>query len=186
MAEFADPTDDPIYYFRVAFEEVQREASARYGEDLFQELDEKDRHAYETLHLPLTEEWKEFDEQVQALAKVTVDSLNVNLLSRESGQKIDGNLIKGSIDLLGIYLKEIGVTEDIRKQIMNAMQAIQTVRSTGAAHRKGLKFNKGLQRFRLNNLTNHAKVKKLIIDLTHALSMLTEMMRQIETSEGEI
>lgn len=178
MAEFTDPTNDPIYYFRVAFEEVQREARARYGEELFQGLNEKDRYAYETLHLPLTEEWKEFDEQVQALAKVTVDSLNVNLLSRESGQKIDGISIMGSIDLLEIYLKKIGVTEDIRKQIMYTMRAIQTIRSTGVAHRKGSNFNKALQRFQLYNLSNCEKVKKLVTYLTRALSLIAEAMRQ--------
>ena len=186
MAEFADPADDPIYYFRVAFEETQREAEARYGDDLFKGLDDKDRHAYETLHLPLTEEWKEFDEQVQALAKVTVDSLNVNLLSRESGQKIDGNLIKGSIDLLGAYLSGIGLTEDIKEQIIQPLHAVQTIRSTGAAHRKGPNFDKALQRFQLDNLSNLAKVKKLVVDLTCALSLIAKVMRQIQTSEGEI
>jgi len=182
MAEFADPTDDPIYYFRVAFEETQREAKARYGDDLFQGLDDKDRHAYETLHLPLTEEWKEFDEEVQALAKVTVDSLNVNLLSRESGQKIDGSLIKGSIDLLGDYLSGMGLTEDIKEQIIQPLRAVQTIRSTGAAHRKGSNFDKALQRFQLDNLSNLAKVKKLVVDLTRALSLIAEVMRQIATS----
>ena len=182
MAECADPTDDPIYYFRVAFEEVQRETKARYGEGLFQGLNDKDRHAYETLHLPLTEEWKEFDEQVQALAKVTVDSLNVNLLSRESSQKIDGSSIKGSIDLLGVYLSGIGVKEDIGKQIMHALHAVQTTRSTGAAHRKGSKFDKALQRFQLDNLSNRAKVRKLVADLTRALSIIAEAMRRIKTS----
>jgi hypothetical protein len=182
MAEFADPTDDPIYYFRVAFEEVQRETRARYNDDLFQGLDGKDKYAYEALHLPLTEEWKEFDEQVQALAKVTTDSLNIDLLSRESGQKIDGKLIKGSIDLLGAYLNGIGVTEEIRKQILYALHAIQTIRSTGAAHRKGSNFNKALQRFQLDNLSNRAKVKKLVTDLTRALSLIAEAIRKTGTS----
>ena len=181
MAEFAEPTD-VVYYFRVAFEEVQREAKARYGESLFQGLDAKDRHAYETLHLPLTQEWKEFDEQVQALAKVTVDSLNVDLLSRESGQKIDGSSIKGSIDLLGAYLSKMGVEEDARRQIMYALHAVQTIRSTGAAHRKGSEFNKVLQRFQLYNLSNHVKVKKLVVDLTRALSLIAEAIRQTRTS----
>ncbi|MBP9019489.1 MAG: hypothetical protein KBG04_06710 [Bacteroidales bacterium] len=184
MAEFANPADDPVYYFRVAFEETQREAKAKYGEALFQGLDDKDRHAYETLHLPLTEEWKEFDEQVQALAKITVDSLNVNLLSRESGQKIDGSSIKGSIDLLGVYLSGMEVKENIKEEIIHALHAVQTIRSTGTAHRKGSNFNKTLQRFQLDNLSNREKVKKLIKDLTRALSLMAEAMRQIETSEG--
>jgi len=184
MAEFVNPTNAPIHYFRLAFEEVQREARARYGEDLFQGLDARDRYAYETLHLPLTGEWKEFDEQVQALAKITVDSLNVRLLSRESGKKIDGSSIKGSIALLETYLQKIGVREDINRRIIYAIRAIQTIRSTGAAHRRGLKFNKALQRFQINNLSNREKVKKLITDLTYALSLIAEAIRKTRTSGG--
>lgn len=186
MAEFAEPTDAPVYYFRVAFEKIQQEAKARYGEELFLDLDEKDRHAYQTLHLPLTEEWKEFDELVQVLAKITVDSLNVRLLSRESGQKIDKRSIKGSIDLLEVYLSKIGIKENIREQIIRSLRTVQTIRSTGAAHRKGSNFDKELQHFGLDKLSNSAKVKKLIIDLTGALSLMLEAIRQKETSEDEI
>lgn len=182
MAEFAEPTNDPIHYFHIAFEEVQREAKVKHREDLFRGLDNKDKHAYETLHLPLTEEWKEFDEQVQALAKITIDSLNVDLLSRETGQKIDGKLIKGSIDLLAAYLSGIKVKKDVRGQIIQSLHMIQTIRSTGAAHRKSPKFYKALRRFQLDNLSNREKIKKLIIELTRALSLIADAMRQIGAS----
>ncbi len=182
MAEFAEPTDDPIHYLHVAFEEVQREAKARCAAELFQGLHEKDRHAYETLHLPLTEEWKEFDEEVQALTKVTVDSLNVDFLSRESGQKIDGSLIKGSIDLLEVWLAKIGVPQDIRAQITQGLRAVQTIRSCAAAHRKGSEFERALQRLQLNNLSNRAKVRKLVTDLSRALSLIAEAIRRAGTS----
>ncbi len=182
MAEFADPDNDPVYYFHVAFEEVQREVRAKYQDDLFTGLDDKDKHAYETLHLPLTEEWKEFDEQVQALAKITVDSLNVALLSHETGQRIDGVTIKGSLDLLKEYLKKIGVLEDIKEQILYALHAIQTIRSTGAAHRKGSNFEAALKRFQLDNLSNRAKVRKLLLDLTRGLSLLANAVREAKTS----
>jgi hypothetical protein len=178
MAEFADPTDDPVYYFRVAFEEIQKESKQNYGAELFHGLDKKDKHAYETLHLPLTEEWKEFDEQVQAMAKVTVDSLNVELLSRETGQKIDRSLIKGSIDLLGIYLDQLTVSTDTKQQILNAFHAVQTIRSTGAAHRKGANFTKALKRFQIDNLSNRKRIRSLITNLTKALSSIAKAIRK--------
>jgi hypothetical protein len=181
MAEFADPDNDPVYYFHVAFEEVQGEVNAKYQEDLFTGLDDKDRHAYETLHLPLTEEWKEFDEQIQALAKITVDSLNVDLLSRQTGQRIDGAAIKGSLDLLREYLKKTEVPEDIKEQILHALHAVQTIRSTGAAHRKGANFEAALKRFQLDNLSNRAKVRKLLVDLTRALSLFTSAVQGAKT-----
>ena len=130
------------------------------------------------MHLPLTEEWKEFDEQVQALAKVTVDSINVPILSRESGQKIDRNAIKGSIDLLEAYLIKIGVKDSERAQILFPFHAIQSIRSTGSAHRKGSNFEKTLTKLQLDNLSNHNKIKKLVVDLTRALSILAEALRR--------
>jgi len=175
MAEFTEPTD-VIHHFRVQFEKVQKISKNKYGEELFRGLDNADRHTYETLHLPLTEEWKEFDEQIQALTKLTVDSLNVNILSRESSKKIDGKSIKGSIDLLREFLITIGIKEDVRLQIINSLHTIQTIRSTGVAHRKGSKFHKLLQRFQLDNLSNRERVKTIVVNLTHALSLIANLL----------
>jgi hypothetical protein len=162
MAEFAEPAGDPIYNFRVAFEEVQKATKTIYGEELFRELDQKDRYAYETLHLPLTEEWKEFDEQTQALAKFTIDSLNVDLLSRESGKRINGTSIKGSLDLLEAFLNKKGISTEYVKRILLPLRIVQTIRSTGAAHRKGSKFYDQLKRFQLANISNREKMKKIL------------------------
>lgn len=175
LAEFVS-TDEPISTFRVAFEHVQDTAKSTYHEFFFLGLDKKDKHAYETLHVPLTDEEKELDEQVQALAKVTVDSINVDLLSRESGKKINENGIKGSIDLLGAYLNKIDIDEGHTLQILRAFHAVQSIRSTGSAHRKGTKFTKALKQFGLDALPNSGKAKKLILDLAKALGMIAEAM----------
>lgn len=181
-AQFTEPTDNPVYDFRVGFAEVQAAARATFGEDLFRQLDDKDRHAFETLHIPLTEEWKEFDEQVQALAKVTVDSLNVSLLSRETALEGDRSPKKASIELLEFYLRQRQVSEKVVKRIINALKGVQAIRSSGAAHRKGRKFQKALETFKLVNLSNSAKFRKLIADLTHALSLVAEALRTKEVS----
>ncbi len=180
MAEFADPEldADPIYYFHAAFNQLQEESKKRYNEEFLNWLSDEDSHAYETLHLPLTDEWKEFDEQVQALTKIVVDSLNVELLSRESGVKIDGKTIKGSIDLLGMFLDHSKIEEGLKLQILSAFQAIQAIRSTGSAHRKGSKFEKALEKYELFNLSNFEKFKKLTLDIINAISAITEIIHQ--------
>jgi len=43
---------------------------------LFKPLAEEDGHYFKTLRVPLTKEQKEFDEQVLALTKIFIDSLN--------------------------------------------------------------------------------------------------------------
>jgi hypothetical protein len=180
MAEFANPNleDDPIAYFYTAFNNLQKKSKSKYGEEFFLELSDKDKHAYETLHMPLTEEWKEFDEQIQAIAKVTVDSLNVELLSRECGAKIDGKVVKGSIDLLGMFLEQFGVGQDQIKQILFGFQTIQTLRSTGAAHRKGSKFEQAIQKYGLADISNFEKFKKITLEIIKSLSFIIDLLRQ--------
>jgi len=180
LAEFVS-IDEPISNFQAAYERVQEAAQAMFRADLFLPLNEKDSHAYETLHVPLSEEEKEFDEQVQALAKVTVDSLNVDLLSRASGKRIDGNEIKGSIALFGAYLIGKGLPEEQLASILRAFHAVQSIRSTGSAHRKGANYTKALKQFDLDGIPNSAKAKKLLADLTQALETIAAVMRGEES-----
>ena len=180
LAEFVS-IDEPISNFQAAYERVQEAAQAMFHAYLFLPLNEKDSHAYETLHVPLSEEEKELDEQVQALAKVTVDSLNVDLLSRASGKHIDGNEIKGSIALFGAYLITKGLPEEQLASILRAFYAVQSIRSTGSAHRKGANYTKALKQFGLDGIPNSAKAKKLLADLTQALEIIAAVMRGEES-----
>jgi hypothetical protein len=175
MAIPTNPSDDPVYDFRIAFEKLQELSKNKHGESLFKTLDDGDQHLYQTLHIPLTEEQKEFDELVIALAKIVTDSLNVSLLSSETGKTIDPKSeIKGSIDLLGVYLEKMQLDESKREQVLRAFRAVQTIRSSGAAHSKKPKeFAKVLKKFDLENLPNSNKFRKLIVDITQSLQCLT-------------
>ena len=175
MAIPTNPSDDPVYDFRIAFEKLQELSKNKHGESLFKTLDDGDQHLYQTLHIPLTEEQKEFDELVIALAKIATDSLNVSLLSAATGKKIDPKSeIKGSIDLLGVYLEKMQLDESEREQVLRAFRAVQTIRSSGAAHSKKPKeFAKVLKKFDLENLPNSNKFRKLIVDITQSLRCLT-------------
>lgn len=122
----------------------------------------------------MTDEWKEFDEQIQSLAKVFCDSLNVKLLEILSKKKIDNKEIKGSISLLYVALLELGLGEKERNLIIESLQAIQTIRSTGSAHRKGEKFNKSLEKYNLSALTNEAKINQMCLNLYSGLKYFIE------------
>jgi hypothetical protein len=176
LAEFAD-SKDPVLHFKEAFNELQVRYTTEYGAPLFRKLDEMDKHVLGTLHVPLTEEQKEFDEQIQSLAKVVVDSLNVQLLSSQTGQEIDGATVKGSIGLLAVFLKKIGLPEEERVQVSDALSAVQSIRSSGVAHRKGEKFHETLKRFGLEGLSNQDKMERLPVNLTSALLLLNQTMK---------
>lgn len=180
MAEPA-PSTDPISNFHMAFETLQRVIKEKLGEEVFRTLDPKDQHAYQTIHLPVTDEWKEFDEQVLSLAKVTVESLNVDLLSRESGKTIGENAIKSPLDLFEAWLSGIVTDETVRRIILRPLRAIWKLRSTGAAHRKGAEFGKVLSRYELENMSNYARLEKLVTDLTTALVIIADRLHRTDS-----
>ena len=180
LAEWADPDleEDPVFHLRKSFEGVQLASSERHGEELFSPLDEEDKHAYQTLRIPLSQESKEFDEQIMSLAKITVESLNVPLLSRESGLKIDNEQIKGSIDLLGAYLSAISVSGKETQRVLGPLQAIQTLRSRGVAHRKGKAFADALRSLDFHRLSNRDRIRRLTADTAGALALLASLISE--------
>lgn len=182
LAQPANPVDNPVFYFKKAFTEAQNLFLEKYGTTLFLDLNEKDSHVYGTLHLPLTEEWKELDEQVQGLAKITSDSLNVKFLQKKTGVKIgdevSGREIKGSIDLFELYLVSKNVEEISVSEIINPLRSVQSIRSSGAAHRKGSEYDKTLKRYELHDKSNHEKVKILVNNLTDSLNAVIGLLSE--------
>lgn len=166
-------SEDPVYLFRKRYELVQRAFLERFKEPIFIEFDDGDLYRWETLHLPLTEDWSEFDSQSLALAKITTDALNVSLLKIETGLKIDRKgKIRNKIDLLSEFLEQIGAHVEEIRYISDKFRMVQTIRSTGPAHLKKGNFMKALERYELRKLTNYEKIKKMILELTQALDYM--------------
>ena len=179
-AKFSAPTveESPMSYLKSAYNELNALAEKMFGGSMFLELTENDDHYLKTLRVPLTEEWKEFDEQIQAMAKIFCDSINVKLLETVSGEKIDNKEIKGSISLLYVVLEKFGISKEDINATIEALQAIQTIRSTGAAHRKGEKFEQSLEKYKLNNLSNEEKIGQLTIKLYGGLQSVIDHLQK--------
>lgn len=180
-AKFSAPSveETPIAYLLSAYNEFNSLTEKEYSDKIFLELTENDNHYLKIVRVPLTEEWKEFDEQIQALAKIFCDSINVKLLETISNKKIDNKEIKGSISLFYVSLEKIGIVAEKINLTIEALQAIQTIRSTGAAHRKGEKFEQSLEKYKLNNLTNEDKIKQLAIKLYNGLQSVIDHLQQV-------
>jgi hypothetical protein len=120
-AKFVDPENDPIYYFRTAYERVNKAALAAYGADLFLALDPRDEYLLDTLHVPVTNEWPETDSQIAALAKICPDSINLRLLKDILPDEILQKLKDagaGSIRHLEAYLVARGMGEDQARKVI--------------------------------------------------------------------
>ena len=127
--KFSDP-EAPDLFFKYRFEEFQKLWHTNFGWYLFKPLSEKDQHHYSSLHVPTTNEQKEFDEQILSLVKIFIDSLNEKELAK--GIIIEKESAKG-IDKLETFLNSKGCSQS---RMIDFLRYLQKLRSTSIAHRK--------------------------------------------------
>lgn len=132
-AEFTDPEAADLY-FKQKLEIFQEKWKKKFGWDLFRQLSRKDEHLLKSLHIPLTNEQKEFDEQVGAIVKILIDSLNDAELKKVAPVK---NL--KSLDKLERFLASKNLHF---KEMMEFLRNLQDLRSSGVAHLKGKEYEK--------------------------------------------
>jgi len=130
LGQWVDP-EKPDLFFKVRLADFAGKWRSRYGWDLFLPLSESDSHYMECLHIPTTaNNAKEFDEQLLAIVKITIDSLNQNKLAEGcTSLKKEAK----SIDKLEIFLKCKGY--DLEEMIQ-FLRNVQLLRSTTVAHRR--------------------------------------------------
>jgi hypothetical protein len=162
-AEFAEPTQS-IYRFRQAYDAVQVRFQELFGFELFLKLSEEDAHCHQTLHVPVTDQQKEFDEQIQYLAKILVDSLNKGHLEEQQS---------GSIEAFQNFLSA-NFGSQPALEISKSFRMIQELRSSGSAHRKGKKFEKCIRKYGLDNLSIQKRFEVVLDGITGALEMLCQ------------
>ncbi|MHB8485164.1 MAG: hypothetical protein ACYDCM_05430 [Candidatus Acidiferrales bacterium] len=143
LAEFANP-ERPDLVFKDALAQFEKIWTKKYGWPLFRPLPENDRYCLTSLRIPATPEQNEFDAQVMCLTKVLVDSLNdaelAKSIAAKPGQK--------SISKLEEYLRKTGMSDvDVHIEFLRDLQSL---RSTGAAHKKGSEYEKASKKLGLH------------------------------------
>jgi hypothetical protein len=135
LGQWADP-EKPDLFFKARLADFAKKWRNQYGWDLLLPLSESDSHYLESLHIPTTaNNTKEFDEQLLAIVKITIDSLNEKKLaegctSLEKGAK--------SIDKLESFMKSKG--HNLAEMIL-FLRNVQLLRSTTVAHRRSRSEN---------------------------------------------
>jgi len=139
-AEFTDPEKSDLFFKQkfVLFQEVWEK---KFGWKLFKPLSKDDEHYFKTLRVPLTNEQKEFDEQVLSITKLFIDSLNEQELKK--GLTITKKNPKG-LDKLEVFLLSKSMKFN---SMMKFLRDLQTLRSTGVVHRKSKKYEKAKKFF---------------------------------------
>jgi hypothetical protein len=130
---------------------------------LFKPLSGDDAHCLSSLRIPATAEQGEFDAQVMYLTKILIDSLNEAEITKQIGSASGA---KG-ISKLEEYLKKKKVP-DFEKHIQ-FLRDLQSLRSTGAAHRKGENYDKIARKLGLGREDRRAVFARF---LTKAIELL--------------
>ncbi len=145
LAEFSDSTN-PEFIFKSKFETLQKAWSEKFGWSIFLPLSEKDEHFYRSLRSLTTNEQSEFDAQILALTKITIDSIN------EKELRIfipNDNKDLKSIGLFELLLNKLEINEV--ESTVKFLRNVQDIRSTGVAHRKGSKYEKAIEKLDIDD-----------------------------------
>ena len=181
MGVLVEPEGNVVYDFRKAFELLQKKSRDRYSEPLFKPLRDRDEHIEKWIRLPIFDTPREFDDIILGLAKLTSDSLNVDLLESLTRRKIDPNDgIYGKIDLLSVYLDDLSVENETKEKIIFGLRMVNKLRSKGAAHPSGDDFLQQMERFKLVGLTTTKAIEKVVIQLTLSLQKLIDVVDSLD------
>lgn len=157
---------EPSHDFRDAYAEANAVWAGVLGWPLFRPLAPADLHNLDGLRVPLDRGQAEFDNQVQALAKVAVDSLNekpIRKAAQEAGVVYSGG--EKGIAKLDAYL-DVTRFEAGRYGLDRSptawMKDVQWLRSASAAHRKESSFEKAVEHFKIKERGRPAVIRDLL------------------------
>lgn len=144
----------------------------KFGWPLFNPLTQNDKYNFDYLRIPLTNGQEEFDQQVLALNKVLIDSLNEKKIEMEI---IIQDGMKG-ISKLEEWIKNKKI-EGYEKHIL-FLRDLQKLRSTGTGHRKGKEYDKIALKFHLSESNKKADFERILLE---AISFLEYMFSLSES-----
>jgi len=173
-------SDRPEHVFQSLYEELTEACEECLGFPLLFPLGADDMHHFQCLHVPSTDEQKDFDELILGLAKILIDSLNKKQLERliPDDQKEE---LKHSISYLEAAFAACGITEAENHMVF--LRRLQSLRSSGPAHRKGKKYRKIATKFGIDSqnlrsvfsgiLRKATEFLKFLIDVVHSAKLIS-------------
>ena len=166
LNQFTDPKA-PDLTFRQEYSDLMTDWEVAQGWPLFLTPSSGDDHLLNTIHVPVTNSQAEFDEQISHLTKLLVDSLNEQELEARAHDLEKGT--KG-IGKLAVFLEATQFPQG--QSLIQFLRDLQTLRSTGSAHRKGSGYDKIIARLGIQSSRKPDAVRRLLREATVALQAL--------------
>ena len=136
----------PDFRFKAEYERANNKWACVKGWSIYKPLRCDDKYKFEALHIPLSENQDEFEDQVENLAIVLVDSLN------EEG--IKKNIQRNCTGLKGIQKLEAYFQENNFSGFENHISFLRQIMNlrTGTTHRKGVKYDSAYKCLKIEDL----------------------------------
>ena len=180
----ATESNRPEHRFRNRYSALSQLCNTRLGWNLLLPLRHNDEYRLRCLRVPSSDEQSEFDELVQNLATILIDSLNQKdiktLLSDEELSRLDQEkeYPKG-IDYFEAALCSWNVA-NTQKHI-SFLRKLQSLRSVGSAHRKGKKYEKQLKKdFGIENQEYRQGFESILRQAVECLEFLARVVNRGE------
>jgi hypothetical protein len=164
LGQFSDPQNVDLF-FKQKFSDFNKNWKRKFGWELFRPLAERDGYYLKILRVPLTNDQREFDEQILALAKVFIDSLNEQELQQGLELKADA---KG-LAKLDDWMR---ARSHYSEPMMEFLRKLQALRSAGSAHRKGEKYEKLKQFFGIGEKDQRLVLEDILVKCVWTLNTL--------------
>ena len=166
-------SDRPEHVFQQRYRDLVEVCRANLGWQIFLPLASGDEYHLQSLRVPATDEQRDFDGLVLGLATILVDSLNVHGLKLLLPQSQE----KGSINLLATVLVNYDAEGGSSKHI-GFLRNLQSLRSSGSAHRKGEKYDSVIEKIG----TSSQDLRTLFADiLWQAVALLEYLIELVES-----
>ncbi|MEZ4590102.1 MAG: hypothetical protein R3D55_03025 [Chloroflexota bacterium] len=174
LGQFVD-SNQPDHVFRNNYYNLNQMCTKYLGWQLLLPLEPKDEHNLITLRIPASDEQREFDELVLSLAKIIIDSLNEKQLNKLI-LKEKKSEIKGSISLLEAIIKSYEPLEGTKH--IKFLRNLQSLRSTGTAHRKGTNYQKIAKELEIPDLNLRTVYVRILQQAVEFLEFLASSVQE--------
>ncbi len=180
-AQFTN-SDMPEHIFEQRYRDLQKASQENLGEQWLLPLNTADTYHLQGMRIPATDEQRDFDEVILSLTKVLIDSLNEAYLKKmipfEKREQFKG---KRGITLLeaALHLNEIeGANEHV-----DFLRKLQSLRSSGSAHRKGHNYQKIAKHFGIENQNLRDIFTEILNSATKALDFFITLVKSGQIRE---
>ncbi len=175
-------SSQPDILFKQSYEQLQKVCDECLDWQLLKPLSPEDEYRFQRLRVPVNNEQSHFDDLVQDLQTILVESINVKPLKRPlpAAKKADLKC-KGSIEILKAALNFHSV-EDADHRV-SFLQKLQALRSEGSSHRKGRGYQKIANYFGVDSLGHQEAFAEILKQALDTIDFLTSVVRSGKLSD---